>query len=83
VPRAPTRSEPFELDDHDLVLVKMFSSPNRGDTAWSPVPPELDGDRIFLRINADAADEELDEMAEAIVDWIEAVCPGFVLPDED
>ena len=48
-----TLRELFELNDDDPVLVKMFSSSNRGDTpAGSPVPvrPEPRKDRIFLRV---------------------------------
>ena len=78
-----TLRELFELNDDDPVLVKMFSSPNRGDTAWSPVPPEAGMDRVVLSVEPDSTDEELEAMAEALVDGVESICPGFVLPDTE
>ena len=74
-----TLRELFELNDDDSVLVKMFSSPNRGDTAWSPVPPEPGTDRVVLRVEADSTDEEPDAMADALIEWVESVLPGLLL----
>ncbi len=39
--------------------------------------------RVVLSVEADSTDDELDAMAEALIDWIESVSPGFFLPEED
>jgi hypothetical protein len=51
--------------------------------ADSTAPCNPRADRVILRVEADSTEEELDEMAEAIVAWIESIDPDFFLPEND
>jgi len=79
-----TLRELFELKDDHPVLVKMFSLPNRGDTPTVPsVRPQPHEDQVVPDIEEDSTDEGLDAVVKAVIDWIESVCPGFFLPEDE
>jgi hypothetical protein len=55
-------------------------------TAMKPGPTAASGlptDRFVLKVDPDSTDEELEELAEAIADWITSIDPNFFLPEDD
>ena len=70
--------ELFGLKDEDKVFIKLFSSAIRGDTPASAIAQcEPDTGHDALGVDPVSTDKEHDQMAEAVIEWIEERDPEF------